>query len=70
MNTKHTPNVELDAALVLAGYEGGRDGFLGAALRLGFKSPDAALARAKWLKKQPTEYVNQVVVKAADGAER
>jgi hypothetical protein len=67
LSAQHTPNVELDAALVSAGYEGGRHGFFGAALRLGFESPDAAIARAEWLKSQSAEYVQQVVAKAAEG---
>lgn len=61
-------NIDLDAVLVAAGYEGGRDGFLSAAMRLGFESPDAAIARAEWLKAQPAEYVQQVITKADGGS--
>ena len=57
------PNIELDALCVVAAMRGGVTAMLGVALRSGCPTPDAALARAKWLPMQPVEYKSKVVAR-------
>ena len=59
-------NVELDAMCVLGAMRGGMHGMFEQALRFGIESPDLALKRAEWLKKQPEAYIKQVSDKAAE----
>lgn len=54
------PNIELDSACVLAAMRGGVTAMLSVALRRGCPTPDVAMARAKWLKDQPEQYINDV----------
>lgn len=55
-------NVELDARMVLAAMKGGIDGYMNAAfLRTNnFSNTNAAMERAKWLKKQNPKYLKEV----------
>ena len=64
----HTPDVELDARLVLASMRGGIDRFLATAMarRDIFDGPDAALDRAAWLKRQSKAYIKKVSDRAAE----
>lgn len=64
-------NVELDAALVLAGLQGGFEKVMFTGMALGFTSPDHVIARADWLKRQSEAYVDEVarrVVELEPGA--
>ena len=53
-------NVELDAALVYAGLHGGLGRYMLTARSLGIETPDDAFWRARWLKRQPEEYIAAV----------
>lgn len=64
--SKFTQNVELDAMCVLGAMRGGMHGMFEQAMRFGIESPDKALERAEWLKKQSPEYIKQVSDKAAE----
>lgn len=53
-------NLELDARCVAAAAKDGLHGMLGVALAHGCPSPDEAIDRAKWLKRQPKAYIQKV----------
>ena len=53
-------DVELDAALVMAGMRGGFHAVCSAAMSLGLSGPDEVLKRADWMKADE-EYANEVV---------
>ena len=60
MATHFKRNVELDALLIFTLKERGPRGYIGLARRMGCPSDGEALARGRWLKKQPRSYTNQV----------
>lgn len=59
---QYEKNVELDAQMVQTAMYGGIDAIVALAFKLRhiFSSPDDALHRAEWLKKQNEEYIRQV----------
>lgn len=59
-------NVELDATCVAAAMQGGLHAMLSAALASGCPSPDAAMRRAEWLKRQPPKYIDTVCERVAE----
>jgi len=65
---EYTPDVQLDALMVLAGMDGGPHGIFGFAFQMRhiFSGPDDALARADWLRRQPKEYLDLVSARAVE----
>ena len=61
-NFNFTKNVELDASMVVAAMNDGVDGIVNYAFsrRDVFNSPDEAIKRCEWLKKQSKEYIVKV----------
>lgn len=56
-------NIELDARCVIAAMQGGVMAMLAVALRNECPSPEEAVGRVEWLKKQSQDYVMMVCSK-------
>ncbi len=63
---KFERDLKLDANMVLAGMQGGKEGFMAYAFarRDVFANPGEAIARAEWFKRQPESYVKEVCDRA------